>query len=178
MELHHYHSGAVLIKYCPQCAASIERMPTPPEGKLQLCCAACGFIYYQNPKVVAGVIAHQEGRVLLLKRKISPSYGKWTFPGGYVDVGESVTEAAARETLEEVNLEVRIGRLLNVYSYPELPVVIIVYLGEIVAGAPRPGVEAQEVRFFAPSEIPWDELAFKSTAEALRDWISTLDNAV
>jgi len=106
----------------------------------------------------------------LLRRGTEPARGSWTFPGGYVDRAEPVPEAAARETFEEVRLQVVITSLLGVYSAAGNPVVMVVYRGTIRAGQPQTGPEALEVRWFAAAEIPWDELAFPSTAAALGDW--------
>ena len=108
--------------------------------------------------------------MLLLRRGTQPARGRWTFPGGYVDRGEPVPAAAARETLEEVGLVVAITSLLGVYSSVGNPVVLIVYRGTPQGGAPQTGAEALEVGWFAAAAVPWEELAFPSTAAALRDW--------
>jgi ADP-ribose pyrophosphatase YjhB (NUDIX family) len=96
---------------------------------------------------------------------------KWVFPGGYFDRGESVQEAAIRETKEESQVDVKIGALLNVYSYPRSPNVIVVYAAEIVGGQVGAGDESLEAKTFAPKEIPWSDLAFDSTKDALKDYI-------
>ena len=134
-------------------------------------CRACGFIFFLDPKVAVGTIVSLEGRILLIRRGIEPAYGKWVFPGGFVDRGESVEVAAVRETREESHVDVRISRLLNIYSYPDHPVIIIVYVGEAVGGQPRAGDETLEAATFEPRSIPWAELAFPSTAQALRDYL-------
>jgi len=110
------------------------------------------------------------GGVVLLRRGIEPAMGKWVFPGGYVDRGESTTEAAVRETREESHLEVETRSLLGVYSYPRSPNVIIVYVAEVVGGALAAGDESTEAGTFPLGRIPWDELAFPSTVEALREF--------
>jgi len=97
--------------------------------------------------------------------------GKWVFPGGYVDRNEAVHDAAVRETKEESNLEVKLGRLLNVYSYTRSAHVIVVYAAEVVGGVLAAMDESVEARVFKPAEIPWDELAFDSTRDALRDYV-------
>lgn len=135
-------------------------------------CDACGYGAYSNPKPVACAIPRTTtGEVLLLRRGFDPGKGQWTFPGGFVDLGESVEDAARRETLEELELEVELGRLVGVYSRAEDRVVLLVW--EAVAlGDPRTTPEATEVRAFAPSAIPWDDLAFWSTERALRDLLA------
>ena len=105
----------------------------PPDHREQAVCRLCDFVFYLNPKVVAGTIPEQDGRVLLTRRSINPGHGLWTFPGGFVDFGESVTDAAVRETLEETGLAVDLTGLHNVYSYPGSPV-IVVYRARVTGG--------------------------------------------
>jgi ADP-ribose pyrophosphatase YjhB (NUDIX family) len=131
----------------------------------------CSFIFYQDPKVVAGTIFTLEEKIVLLKRGVEPAMGKWVFPGGYVDRGESVQEAAIRETKEESQMDVKLGPLLNVYSYSRSPNVIVVYTAQVVGGALATGDESVEAGVFAPPEIPWNDLAFDSTKDALADYI-------
>jgi ADP-ribose pyrophosphatase YjhB (NUDIX family) len=107
-----------------------------------------------------------------MKRGVEPAMGKWVFPGGYVDRGESVQEAAIRETREESQMDVKLSSLLNVYSYPHSPNVIVVYAAQAVGGELAAGDESVEAEVFAPTEIPWDDLAFDSTKDALKDYIS------
>lgn len=158
--------------FCPRCGGSLGRRSIKASEPDRLVCHACGFVFFLDPKVAVGTIVPLEGRILLLRRGIEPAYGKWVFPGGFVDRGERVEEAAMRETREESNLDVRILRLLNIYSYPNHPVIIIVYLGEVVGGYPSAGDETLEARMFEPPAIPWDQLAFPSTAQALRDYLA------
>ncbi len=139
-------------------------------------CAGCGFVFYLQPKVVAGTLPVRAGRVLLTRRAIEPARGLWTFPGGYVNWGEDVREAARRETLEEVRLPVRLDGLLGLYSHDGSPVVVVVFLASVPDGVdPVPSAaEVLEAAYFAPERIPWDVLAFPSTREALRDWVARL----
>ena len=133
-------------------------------------------MFYLQPKVVAGTLPVREGRVLLTRRAIEPARGLWTFPGGYVDWGEDVREAACRETLEEVQLRVRVEELVGLYSYSGTAVVVVVFLATVPEGAepvPSPR-EVLETAYFTPREIPWTGLAFPSTRDALRDWVSRL----
>jgi ADP-ribose pyrophosphatase YjhB (NUDIX family) len=133
-------------------------------------CAACGFIYYFDPKLAAGVIPVIGDKIGLIRRSIEPGYGLWTFPAGYVNRGEKVEEAAVRETREEACLDVRLEGLVGVYSYPGRPVVIVVYAGVAIGGALGPGAEALEAEAFTPDEIPWSDLAFPSVRDGLRDY--------
>jgi ADP-ribose pyrophosphatase YjhB (NUDIX family) len=109
--------------------------------------------------------------VVLIRRAIEPARGAWSYPAGYVELHETVEEAARRETREEASIDVRLRRLLNVYSFAGSNVIVIAYLAELVSGTPAAGEETLEVGLFAPEEIPWDNLAFPSTVAALRDWV-------
>lgn len=161
-------------RFCPKCADRLERRVLKANEPTRLVCTGCGFVFYLDSKVAAGTIPLMDGRIVLLRRAIEPGYGKWVFPGGFVDRGETVEAAAVRETLEEVNLKVRPLRLLNVYSYPGRPVIVIVYTAEVLGGKLRAGDEALEVATFAPDAIPWDKLAFPSTRDALGDLLKGL----
>jgi ADP-ribose pyrophosphatase YjhB (NUDIX family) len=169
---HVQHQYPANARFCPLCGGAMELRPVLPDRRPHKVCARCGFIDFQSPKAVAGCLVIDAGRVLLLRRAIPPRLGFWTFPGGYVDFGETPAPAALRETVEEVGMNVRIERLLGVYADAQNPIaVVIVYLA--TPGREPPGLsnEASEVRYFAPAEIPWEEIAFRTTEGALRDWI-------
>jgi ADP-ribose pyrophosphatase YjhB (NUDIX family) len=159
------------IRYCPLCAAALVREAVPPDQREQAVCSTCRFVFYLNPKLVAGTIPEQDGRILLTRRSINPSRGLWTFPGGFVDFGETVTDAALRETFEETGLQVELTGLLNVYSYAASPV-IIVYRARVTGGVLSPCSENDAQEWMKPAEIPWGRLAFPSTREALREWVA------
>jgi len=162
------------IKFCPLCASALRVEPVPPDQREQSVCTRCGFVFYLNPKLVAGTIPEQDGRILLTRRSINPGRGLWTFPGGFVDFGETATDAAVRETFEETGLRVALTGLHNVYTYPGAPV-IIVYTAKVLGGAITTCAENDCVEWRPPSEIPWDALAFPSTREALREWVGARD---
>ena len=139
----------------------------------RLVCRACGFVFYLDPKVAVGTIVRTEDdRIVLVRRAIEPGYGLWVFPGGYVDRGETVTAAALRETREEAGLDVRLDGLVNIYSYPGRPIIIIVYTASILGGELRIDEESLEARLFTPADIPWTDLAFVSTRDALKDFMA------
>lgn len=158
-------------RFCPRCAGDLITRTLKLGEPSRLVCADCGFIFYLDPKVAACAIFIHDGGILLLKRAIEPQVGSWVFPGGFVDQGETVTDAAVRETLEEVNLKVRLTGILDAYSFAGQPVVVIVYAADVIGGELKAGDECQEVRAFPPESIPWDELAFDSTRAALHDYV-------
>ena len=166
----HHHHGGGRYRFCPRCGGGLTPRILKSNEPERLVCGKCSFIFYQDPKVVAGTICTLDGGVVLLRRGIEPAMGKWVFPGGYVDRGESATEAAARETLEESRLEVAPRSLLGVYSYPKSPNIIIVYVADVVGGTLAAGDESTEAGTFPLSRIPWEDLAFPSTVEALQDF--------
>lgn len=162
-------------QFCPRCGGALERRQLKPTEPLRPVCARCGFIFYLDPKVAVGtIISTASDRLVLVKRAIDPGYGKWVFPGGYVDRGEPLTIAAVREAREECGLDVRLDGLVNLYSYPGRAPVIVVYAATAVGGVLRADDECLETAEFAPDDLPWEELAFRSTQDGLRDYLSGL----
>ena len=162
------HEGE--FQFCHVCGGALESRSLNPGEPRRLVCSACGFVFYLDPKVVACCLVEKDGKVLLLKRAVGPGKGKWVFLGGFVDRRESVETAALREAAEETGLTVRIERLLGVYSYQGQVPVVIVYVAEPVSGTLSASGESLEAASFREEDIPWDELAFQSTREALRDF--------
>ena len=161
--------------FCPMCGGALEPRAIKQNEPERLVCVRCGFVFYLDPKVAVGTIIRDgDGRIVLVKRAIEPGYGKWVYPGGYVDRGELVQDAAVREAREEAGLQVRLERLINVYSYPGRAPVVIVYAATIVGGTLMVDDEGLEARFFRAEEIPWDDLAFPSTNDALREYLGAL----
>lgn len=159
------------FRFCPRCGAPLTPRRLKPAEPERLACAACGFIFFLDPKLAACTICPLDGGIVLVRRSIEPAYGKWVIPGGHVDQGEAVAAAAIRETREETFLDVAIRDLVNVYSYPGIAVVVVVYVAEVLGGRLEAGDETLEARVFAPGAIPWEDLAFPSTADALRDYL-------
>ena len=154
-------------KYCPRCGEAAD--VAYPRS---ITCPHCGYGAYYNPKPVAAAIpVTADNRIVLLRRGFDPGKGLWTFPGGFVDLGETVEAAARRETREEIQVSVELGELVGVYSRGEERVVLIVYAAK-TGDEPQTTDEAREVRAFAPDEIPWEELAFWSTTNALKDFLA------
>jgi ADP-ribose pyrophosphatase YjhB (NUDIX family) len=166
-----HDTGVDGYRFCPRCGRGLEPRQLKEGEPKRLVCRACTFVFYLDPKVAACTICMVDGGIVLLRRGIEPQLGKWVFPGGFVDRGESVAEAAVRETLEEANLRVALTGILDAYSFPKSEVVVIVYAADVLDGTPEARDESLEVRLFRPEEIPWEELAFPSTRAALRDYI-------
>ncbi len=163
------------IRFCFICGGALAWLYVPADKKNRLVCKKCLHITYTNPKSVAGMIpVASDGRVALLKRNIEPGFGKWTYPAGYQELGETVADAAIRETYEEICARVKVERLLNIYSYADSGVITSVFVGRLKRGEkPRPGEESQEVRLYRPSDLPWKDLAFRSTVTGLKEWLKS-----
>lgn len=149
-----------------------------PEGdnRERMVCADCGHVDYENPKVVVGSVVIAEGRVLMCRRAIEPRKGFWTLPAGYMELGETLEEGAAREAMEEAEAAITIEGILGVFSIARIGQVQVIFRAHFSnAGPPvfAPGPESLDVRLFAPAEIPWDEIAFPSVRWALNAWRTT-----
>ncbi len=160
-------------RFCPPCGGDLQLRAVKTGEPERLVCQDCGLIFYLDPKVAAGVLVLCESGLLLLRRGIEPQYGKWVFPGGFVDRGEHPEQAAAREAREEAGIEVAVRGLVGVYQEPPgSPVILIVYRADLVSGIPAPFDETLEVAYFPPDRIPWSDLAFPTTRAAVRDFIT------
>jgi ADP-ribose pyrophosphatase YjhB (NUDIX family) len=169
---HIQHQYPRNIRFCALCGGEMRLRMIMPDRRYFKTCSQCGYIDFPGPKLAAGCLVVDEGKVLLLRRGIQPQIGRWTFPGGYVDLGETPLQAALRETSEEVGMTVAADRLLGVYTDPANPITaIVVYLARPGLEAPGHSAEATEVRYFEPAGIPWDELAFRTTHNALSEWL-------
>ena len=163
---------AATLNHCTRCGARLALGPVEGEERDRLACTDCGFIAYVNPRLVVTTLPiTAAGEVLLLRRGIEPAHGLWAQPGGFLEIDETVREAAVRETLEEIGVVVEPGEIVGLYSRPEAAIVVVAFEATIVRGEPRTSREALEVRPFAPEAIPWPEIAFRTSEWALRDWL-------
>ncbi len=171
----HLHDDPHAFRFCPRCGAALERRVLRTGEPERLVCPACTFVFYLDPKVAVGTIVRADsGQLVLVRRAIEPGFGKWVFPGGYVDRGEPLPDAAVREAREESGLEVRLDGLVNIYSYAGRTPVIVVYAATAVGGELRIDDEGLEIALFRAEQIPWETLAFRSTREGLRDYLAGL----
>jgi 8-oxo-dGTP diphosphatase len=162
------------VKFCPMCGGALEMRIVAPDHKENKVCIKCGFVYFLAPKLVAGCIIADGDRTLLLRRGIEPSRGKWTYPGGFVDLGETPEKCAMRETFEEVGMTVRELELMGIYAdrREPSPIIVVTYVGKPGAETPIVTAEATEVRYFGIDEIPWADLAFDTTLQAMEAWVA------
>lgn len=143
-----------------------------PEGedRERLVCGSCGFVAYENPKVVVGSVVAEGGRVLLCRRAIEPRSGFWTIPAGYLELGETVEEGARREAWEEAQARLRLDGVLAVYSIARIGQVQVIFRAGLAEPGFAPGPESREVALFSWEDIPWDDIAFPSVRWALDAW--------
>ncbi|MFM1949552.1 MAG: hypothetical protein RL706_1573, partial [Pseudomonadota bacterium] len=162
-----------LIKFCRACGSAVlYRLPDDGDTKQRAVCTACHLVHYENPLNVVGTVPYLGHRVLLCKRNIEPRKGKWTLPAGFMELGESTAEGAARETTEEAGASFKMGQLLTVMSVPRVGQVHLYYLAELQSEEFNPGFETQETKMFLESEIPWEELAFRTVQETLKHYFA------
>jgi len=177
---HQYPHG---VRFCPMCGGALEARVVEPDRKEHKVCTKCGFIYFLNPKLVAGCLIVEGERTLLIRRGMEPARGKWTYPGGYVDLGETPERCAIRETREEIGMTIGTTsaslELLGVYAdrAEKAPsIVVVTYVAKPGSEAPIVTLEATEIRYFGVEEIPWDDLAFDTTRQALEAWKARIRN--
>jgi ADP-ribose pyrophosphatase YjhB (NUDIX family) len=163
---------AASLNFCAKCGSELTFGAVDGEDRHRSSCPSCGHISYVNPRlVVTALPVTDEGRLVLLRRGIEPGKGSWAQPGGFLEVDETVTEAAVRETREETGLEIRPGEIVGLYTRLEAAVVVLVFEAQVIGGTPGPTAEALEIEAFRPEAIPWSGLAFKTTYWALVDWL-------
>jgi 8-oxo-dGTP diphosphatase len=158
-------------RFCPLCAGHLEGRVVKEGDPERLVCGGCGFVFYLGPKLVAGAIIELDNGILLLRRAIEPGYGKWTFPGGFVERGEAAEAAAEREALEEAGVEIEVTGIVGLYTYEGQIPAIAVFAARVTGGEPAPLDETLEVKSFCRDGLPWGELAFPSTEQALKDYL-------
>lgn len=160
-------------RFCTRCGGRLVLGPVPGDLRQRYSCQECGHVHYLDTKVAAATICRYGGGIVLVKRSIEPGRGKWVIPGGFLECDETVEQAAVRETVEETGLEVALERLVGVYSYPASVIVVIVYEARVAGGRLEAGDECLEASVFDLADIPWDDLAFVTSRDALRDWLDS-----
>lgn len=156
------------INHCRQCGTSVVyRIPDDGDTKVRAVCPACGTIHYENPLNVVGTVPYWGDRVLLCKRNIEPRRGLWTLPAGFMELHETTTEGAARETVEEAGAQFEMQELFSLVNVARVGQVHLFYRAQLTSDQFDPGHETMEARLFLESEIPWDEIAFRTTRATL-----------
>ena len=157
--------------FCPRCGGRLATRVLKDGDPERLVCGDCGFVFYLGPKLVAGAIFELDEEIVLVQRDIEPGYGKWTFPGGFVERGERAEVAAEREVLEECGVEIRAKGIIGLYSYEGQIPAIAVFHADVLGGEPVPLDETMDVKGFPIDGLPWNEMAFPSTEQALKDYL-------
>jgi len=156
------------IKHCKQCGTAVEhRIPDDGDTKLRAVCPQCKTIHYVNPLNVVGTIPVWGDKVLLCKRNIEPRFGKWTLPAGFMEMGETTAQGAARETDEEAGAQFEMQELFSLVNVARVGQVHLFYRAQLTSNQFQPGIETQEAMLFSEADIPWDELAFRTVKETL-----------
>lgn len=161
-----------MIRYCCICGTPTTFDVPDGDNRPRHMCTACGFIHYENPRLVVGCVAEFEGKILMCRRAIQPRLGYWTLPAGFMENGETTSEAAARETLEEAGATVSIDAPFAMISIAHIHQVHLFYRGHLIQDNHAAGEESLEVALVSPSEIPWDALAFRSVRICLERYLA------
>lgn len=159
------------MKFCSECGAPVVHRVPQGDNLPRYVCEQCATIHYHNPRIVAGTLATSGDRILLCRRAIEPRHGYWTLPAGFMENGETIEEAAARETAEEARAKVEFERLYTIINVPHIGQVHMMYLGRLVGEAHEPGPESLATELVHVDDIPWDELAFPSVRFTLERFI-------
>lgn len=163
---------AATLNHCTRCGAGLVFGSVAGEDRERLSCPSCGHVAYVNPRLVVTALPITDaGEIVLIRRGIEPGVGLWAQPGGFLEVDETVNQAAIRETWEETGLIIEPGEIVGLYTRLEVAVVTIAFEARIVGGIAAPTPEATEIQAYAPEDLPWGTIAFKTTTWALRDWI-------
>ncbi len=155
------------MKFCNQCGSTVDFLIPEGDNMPRRVCSQCGMIHYQNPKLIAGCIPEWQDRILLCRRAIEPRYGLWTIPAGFMENGETLEEAAIRETNEEACAEVELQGLYAVFSLPHVSQVYVFFRAHLVNGDFAPGSESLDTELFEQHDIPWGEIAFPVVVQTL-----------
>ena len=156
------------IKHCRVCGTAVNYIVPADDTRPRAVCPACGTVHYENPLNVVGTVPYWQDQVLLCKRNIEPRYGFWTLPAGFMELGETTAQGAARETDEEAGAHIQMGPLFSLMNVMRVGQVHMYYLAPLTDTVFNPGPESIEARLFREDEIPWDDIAFRTVRETLK----------
>ncbi|HQR23800.1 MAG TPA: NUDIX hydrolase [Steroidobacteraceae bacterium] len=159
------------MNFCSHCGQPVELRVPEGDHLPRYVCTGCGRIHYQNPRIVAGCVPEHEGRILLCRRAIEPRLGFWTIPAGFMENGETIQDAARRESAEEAEAAVEIGSLLAVVSVLHADQVHVMFRARLPEPRFGAGRESLEVVLCDEADIPWQDIAFRSVEFALRRYL-------
>ncbi len=162
------------MKYCTQCGGTVSKSIPQGDNRERFVCGHCQHIHYQNPRIIAGCLPFFEDQVLLCRRAIEPRRGMWTLPAGFLENGESISDGAVRETLEEANARVRVDSIYTIFSLPHISQVYVFYRAQLLDLDFSAGEESLETKLFREQEIPWDLLSFAAIEQTLTAYFSDL----
>ena len=156
------------IQHCPACGSHVQYRVPPDDNRERAVCPACGRIHYENPLNVVGTLPTWDDQVLLCLRNIEPRRGFWTLPAGFMELGETTAQGAARETDEEAGAQIEMGPLFSVMNVRQVGQVHLYYLARLTDTTFNPGPETIEAKLFTEADIPWDQIAFRTVRETLK----------
>lgn len=166
------------MNFCPSCGQAVVLKIPDGDHLPRHVCTVCSEIHYQNPRIIAGCVPEWQGKILLCKRAIEPRRGYWTIPAGFMENGESVQAAAAREAMEEALARVEIGSLVAIVNVLRAHQVHIMFRARLLDLDFGVGPESLEVGLYDESEIPWSEIAFLSVQFALERYLDDRRNGI
>ncbi len=156
------------IQHCRHCGSKVTyQLPDDGDTRERAVCTDCKTIHYENPLNVVGTVPHWGDKVLLCKRNIEPRWGKWTLPAGFMELNETTSEGAARETVEEAGALFELQNLFSLINVPRVGQVHLFYRARLLSDTFDPGFETLETRLFTEHEIPWDDIAFRTVRATL-----------
>jgi ADP-ribose pyrophosphatase YjhB (NUDIX family) len=162
-----------LIQHCKSCGAAVSyRVPDDGDTRERAVCPSCHTIHYENPLNVVGTVPVWGDKVLLCKRNIEPRLGKWTLPAGFMELGETLAEGAARETTEEAGAQFEMQDIFSIMNVVRVGQVHFFFRAQLTSDQFDPGHETMEARLFAEDEVPWDEIAFRTVKETLQHYFA------
>ena len=161
-----------MISYCVRCGAGVSFLVPAGDNLPRYVCNACGHVHYENPRLVVGCVVEYEGQILLCRRAIEPRLGFWTLPAGFMENGESTAAAASREAREEAGADIIIDAPFAMISIAHINQVHLFYRGRLAAPEYSVGEESLAVELFAPTDIPWAELSFRSVTLCLERYLA------
>jgi len=164
-----------MIKFCTRCGNNVSFEIPAGDVLPRHVCNRCGHIHYENPRLVVGCVASWEDRILLCRRAIEPRLGYWTLPAGFMENGETTSEAASRETLEEAGANIIVDAPFSMVSIAHINQVHLFYRGRLATAEHAAGEESLEVALVKPEEIPWNDLAFRSVTHCLEHYLEDLE---